>query len=55
VRDGYQAPRDGIEAGIEIFMSHGIRCIFATAHADPEARVRAEKAVPLGCCKSPLR
>ena len=47
--------RDGIEAAIEIFMAHGIRCIFATAHADPEARVRAEKAVPHGWLQKPLR
>jgi two-component system, response regulator PdtaR len=46
--------RDGIEAAIEIFMAHGIRCIFATAHADPEARTRAEKAVPLGWLQKPF-
>ena len=46
--------RDGIEAAIEIFKAHGIRCIFATAHADAEARVRAEKAVPLGWLQKPF-
>jgi DNA-binding NarL/FixJ family response regulator len=46
--------RDGIEAAIEIFKALGIRCIFATAHADPEARVRAEKAVPLGWLQKPF-
>jgi len=46
--------RDGIEAAIEIFKAHGIRCIFATAHADPEARVRAEKAAPLGWLQKPF-
>ena len=40
--------RDGIDAAIEIFETLGIRCIFATAHADPGVRSRAEKAVPLG-------
>ena len=46
--------RDGIEAAIEIFEAHGIRCIFATARADPGARVRAEKAVPLGWLQKPF-
>jgi len=45
---------DGIEAAIEIFKAHGIRCIFATAHADREARVRAEEAVPLGWLQKPF-
>jgi two-component system, response regulator PdtaR len=46
--------RDGIEAAIEIFKAHGIRCIFATAHADPEARMRATKAAPLGWLQKPF-
>lgn len=46
--------RDGIEAAIEIFKAHGIRCIFATAHADPEARMRAAKAAPLGWLQKPF-
>jgi two-component system, response regulator PdtaR len=46
--------RDGIEAAIEIFKAHGIRCIFATAHFDQDARVRAEKAVPLGWLQKPF-
>ncbi len=46
--------RDGIEAAIEIFKAHGIRCIFATAHADSDARVRAEKALPLGWLQKPF-
>jgi DNA-binding NarL/FixJ family response regulator len=47
-------PRDGIEAAIEIFKSHGIRCIFATAHFDHDARTRAEEAVPLGWLQKPF-
>jgi two-component system, response regulator PdtaR len=46
--------RDGIEAAIDIFKANGIRCIFATAHADPEARARAEKALPLGWLQKPF-
>jgi two-component system, response regulator PdtaR len=46
--------RDGIEAAVEIFRAHGIRCIFATAHADSDARMRAEKAVPLGWLQKPF-
>ena len=46
--------RDGIEAAIEIFGAHATRCIFATAQADPEARVPAEKAVPLGWLQKPF-
>jgi len=32
--------RDGIDAALESFRSLGIRCIFATAHADPVTRAR---------------
>ncbi len=46
--------RDGIDAAIEIFKTLGIRCIFATAHADPGIRSRAEKAVPLGWLQKPF-
>jgi two-component system, response regulator PdtaR len=45
--------RDGIEAAIEIFKTSGIRCVFATAHADPSVRSRAEKAMPLGWLQKP--
>lgn len=27
--------RDGIDAALELYRDYGIRCIFATAHADP--------------------
>ncbi len=33
--------RDGIDAAIELFRGLGIRCIFATARYDKEARERA--------------
>ena len=45
--------RDGIDAALEIFRSLGIRCIFATAHADPVTRARAEPAAPLGWLPKP--
>lgn len=45
--------RDGIDAALEIFRSLGIRCIFATAHADPVTRARAEPASPLGWLPKP--
>ena len=46
--------RDGIEAAIEISETLGIRSIFATAHADPGVRTRAERAVPLGWLQKPF-
>jgi two-component system, response regulator PdtaR len=45
--------RDGVEAAIELFRGHGIRSIFATAHADPETRRRAQAAAPLGWLAKP--
>ena len=45
--------RDGIDAGLEIFRSLGIRCIFATAYSDVESRSRAEPARPLGWLPKP--
>jgi DNA-binding NarL/FixJ family response regulator len=45
--------RDGIDAALELFRDHGIRCIFATAHADPESRRRAAAAEPLGWLQKP--
>lgn len=44
---------DGIDAAIELFRQHGIRCVFATAHADETARTRAETASPLGWLQKP--
>jgi DNA-binding NarL/FixJ family response regulator len=45
--------RDGVEAALELFNRHGIRCIFATAHSDMETRRRAEAALPLGWIAKP--
>jgi len=45
--------RDGVEAAIELFREHGVRSIFATAHADPETRRRAQAAAPLGWLAKP--
>ena len=45
--------RDGVDAAIELFQQHGIRTIFATAHADRETRKRAEKAMPVGWLQKP--
>jgi len=45
--------RDGIDLAIELFRDHAIRCLFATAHADARARLRAEPAHPLGWLQKP--
>ncbi len=45
--------RDGVDTALELFSSHGIRCIFASAHSDREARRRAEPAAPLGWLQKP--
>ena len=45
--------RDGIDAAVELFKHHGIRSIFATAHADAESRKRAASAEPLGWLQKP--
>ena len=45
--------RDGIDAALELFAKHGIRCIFATAHQTPETRARAEPAKPLAWVPKP--
>jgi DNA-binding response OmpR family regulator len=45
--------RDGIDTALELFRSHGIRCIFASAHSDQDARQRAEPAAPLGWLQKP--
>jgi DNA-binding response OmpR family regulator len=44
---------DGVDTAIALFRTHGIRCIFATAFADREARRRAEPASPLGWLQKP--
>ena len=45
--------RDGIDTALELFRSHGIRCIFASAHADQESQRRAAPAAPLGWLQKP--
>jgi len=45
--------RDGVEAAIELFRNHGIRSIFATAHADPETRALAQPASPVAWLAKP--
>jgi DNA-binding NarL/FixJ family response regulator len=45
--------RDGIDAALELFRDYGIRCIFATAHYDPDVRRRAHPAAPLGWLPKP--
>ena len=45
--------RSGVDTAIELFQSHGIRCIFASAYSDDEARRRAETASPLGWLQKP--
>jgi DNA-binding NarL/FixJ family response regulator len=44
---------DGVDAALVLFREHGIRCIFATAHHDPEVRRRATAAEPLGWLAKP--
>jgi DNA-binding NarL/FixJ family response regulator len=45
--------RDGVDAALELYREHGIRCIFATAHSDREVLERAEPACPLGWLQKP--
>jgi DNA-binding NarL/FixJ family response regulator len=45
--------RDGIDAALELFAQHGIRCVFVTAHHDAEARARAQAANPLAWLPKP--
>lgn len=45
--------RDGVDAALEIFGETGIRCIFATAHADAQCKARAVAASPLGWLQKP--
>lgn len=44
---------DGVDAALVLFRKHGIRCVFATAHHDPEVRRRAAPAEPLGWLAKP--
>jgi two-component system, response regulator PdtaR len=45
--------RDGIDAALELFGSHAIRCVFATAHYDAKVRARAQPAAPLAWLPKP--
>ncbi len=45
--------RDGVDCALELFKSRGLRCIFATAHADEAIRRRAAPASPLGWLPKP--
>ena len=45
--------RDGVDTALELFRSHGIRCIFASAYPDDEARRRAAPAAPFGWLQKP--
>ncbi|MDQ6438317.1 response regulator [Mesorhizobium sp. LHD-90] len=45
--------RDGVDAALELYRDHGIRCIFATAHKDQEVSQRAMPARPLGWLQKP--
>jgi two-component system, response regulator PdtaR len=45
--------RDGVDTALELFRLHGVRCIFASAYSDHEARLRAEPAAPLGWLQKP--
>jgi two-component system, response regulator PdtaR len=45
--------RNGVDTALELFRRHGIRCIFASAYSDSEARQRAEPAAPLGWLQKP--
>jgi two-component system, response regulator PdtaR len=44
---------DGIATAVSLRETCNVRSIFATAHADPETRRRAEKAEPLGWVTKP--
>jgi DNA-binding NarL/FixJ family response regulator len=46
-------PRDGIDTALELFATRGIRCVFVTAHHNPDARARARPANPLGWLPKP--
>ena len=45
--------RDCVDAAINLFSLHGIRCLFATAHHTPETPARAEPANPLAWVSKP--
>lgn len=45
--------RDGVDAALELYRQHGIRCVFATAHSDDNTRTRAKPAHPLAWVAKP--
>jgi CheY-like chemotaxis protein len=45
--------RDGIDCALQLFRDQGLRCIFATAHADKESRQRAAPASPIAWLPKP--
>ena len=45
--------RDGVDAAIELCRTDGVRCIFVTAHQEPEVQARAAAAGPLGWVVKP--
>jgi two-component system, response regulator PdtaR len=45
--------RDGVDSALDLFRNHGLRCIFATAHAADEERHRAAPAQPLAWLQKP--
>ena len=47
--------QDGIDAAVSIYNTTGIRCIFATAHSEPQMRARAKAAYPLGWLSKPYQ
>lgn len=44
---------DGIDTALDLFRLQGIRCIFASAYSDHEAKRRAAPAAPLGWLQKP--
>jgi CheY-like chemotaxis protein len=44
---------DGVDAALQIFEETGIRCIFASAHADAQSKARAAPARPLAWLQKP--
>jgi two-component system, response regulator PdtaR len=44
---------DGVQTAIVMYERLGIRCVFASAHADAETRLTAERACPLAWLDKP--
>ena len=45
--------RDGVDVALELYQSHGIRSIFATAHSDAQTIERGKAANPLDWVQKP--